>query len=300
MTRKAHVDAFGATALIGFSALMGINQVLIKLVNLGLQPVFAACLRSVGAILGVWLLIYLRGRPLRLRRDSLPAGLVIGALFAAEFTLLYTALDLTTVARTSVLFYTMPVWSGLAAHFLLPGERLTPSRTLGLALAFAGVGWAIFARGSGGESSLTGDLCALVASLGWAGILFTVRLSPLKADPPETQLFWQVLVSAPLLLLAALLFGDLIREPDWMTWTSLAVQVIVVVTLGFAMWFWLLTIYPAASVAAFGFLAPIFGVGFGWALLGEAVGPELLGSLALVAAGLWLVNRPRPQVPQKV
>lgn len=295
MERKDRVDAFGAAALIGFSALMGLNQVLIKLGNGGLQPVFAAGLRSTGAILGVWLLIRLRGRPLVLRRAVLPAGLLIGTLFAGEFTLLFTALDLTTVSRTSVIFYAMPVWSALAAQVLLPAERLSTGRLAGLALAFAGVIWALLVRGNSGAASLTGDVCALFASFGWAAILFTVRLSALRSEPPETQLFWQVLVSAPLLLLASLAFGDLIRQPDWITWASLAVQIVAVITLGFAMWFWLLTIYPAASVAAFAFLAPIFGVGFGWAILGEPVGTGVLGALTMVSAGLWLMNRPTRQ-----
>jgi drug/metabolite transporter (DMT)-like permease len=59
----------------------------------------------------------------------------------------------------------------------------------------------------------------------------------------------------------------------------------------------MLTIYPASSVAAFSFLGPIFGVFFGWLLLGESIGPSLLGALALVAAGLWLISRPRRKVP---
>ncbi len=33
MQRKDHIDAFGAGSLIGFSALLGFNQVVIKLVK---------------------------------------------------------------------------------------------------------------------------------------------------------------------------------------------------------------------------------------------------------------------------
>ena len=302
MDRKERIDAFGAMALVGFSALMGVNQVVIKLVNAGLHPLFNAGLRSAGAVLGVWLLLRLRGRPLALSRATAPAGLALGALFAAEFMLLFSALDLTTVTRVSVIFYTMPVWSALGAHLLIPGDSLTRVRAAGLVLAFSGVAWAILDRGGpAGQASLAGDLMALVASMCWAGILLMVRVSRLRAVPPETQLFWQVAVSAPILLALAALAGTPLRDPDWTTWAGLGFQIVGVVTLGFAMWFWLLTVYPASSVAAFAFLAPIFGVASGWAFLGEEVRPSLLGALALVAAGLWLVNRPRPaQVPQKV
>ena len=42
----------------------------------------------------------------------------------------------------------------------------------------------------------------------------------------------------------------------------------------------------------FSVLTPIFGVLAGVALLGERVGPLFGLAVALVAAGLWLVNRP--------
>ena len=46
MHKKDRIDALGATLLVGFSMLLGLNQVLVKLVNAGLAPVFQAGLRS--------------------------------------------------------------------------------------------------------------------------------------------------------------------------------------------------------------------------------------------------------------
>ncbi|MEL6211574.1 MAG: DMT family transporter, partial [Pseudomonadota bacterium] len=117
------------------------------------------------------------------------------------------------------------------------------------------------------------------------------RVSVLREEPAERQLFWQVLVSGVVLTVLAPLFGPLVRAPDWTTWAGLGFQIVVVVTLGFVLWLWLLSIYPAGPVAAFGFLTPLFGVGFGWALLDEPVRVSLLAALALVTAGLWLATR---------
>ncbi|MGR3794498.1 EamA family transporter [Vannielia sp. SX4] len=55
---------------------------------------------------------------------------------------------------------------------------------------------------------------------------------------------------------------------------------------------WILKIYPASSVASFGFLTPVFASLLGWLMLNEALRPSVLMALVLVAAGLWLVNRP--------
>lgn len=295
------MDAAGAIMLIGFSALLGFNQVVIKVVNEGLQPVFFAGLRSVGAAFCLWLWMSFRGRPPVLRGDLVWPGILSGFVFAAEFTLLFVALDLTTVTRTSVIFYSMPVWLAIGGHLLLEGERITRAKAAGLLVAFGGVAWAILDRGAGGGAgSLAGDLCALGAAIGWASIVLVVRGTGLSRLHPEMQMFWQVLVSAPLLLGAAVFFGPLLRDPAPIHFLGLGFQIVVVVAAGFVFWFWLLSIYPAAGVASFSFLSPIFGFAFGWLILGEEIGWSLGGALLLVAAGLVLINRPAAQVPQKV
>jgi drug/metabolite transporter (DMT)-like permease len=293
MMQKDRIDAFGATALTGFAALLAFNQVVIAVVNEGLQPVFFAALRSIGGAICIYLWMRLRGLPVTIAPGTLPAGLSIGLFFAVEFICLFIALDLTTVTRTSVIFYTMPVWLALLGHVLIPGERLTRRKGVGLALAFAGVVVAITIRGgSGGTASLIGDLCALGAALTWAGIALLAKVSALKTVRPETQLLWQLAVSAPILMLAAFAFGPFLRAPEWIHWAGLGFQIVVIVSAGFLLWLWLLSIYPAGSVAAFSFLSPVFGVFLGWWLLDEPVGWEIVLALGLVVAGLIVINRP--------
>ena len=299
MEKKDRIDLFGAAGLIGFAALLGYNQVVIRVVNEGLQPVFFAALRSAGAFFCLWLLFRLRRRPLGMDRADLRPGLLIGAFFAAEFIFLFQALDLTTVTRVSVIFYTMPLWLALMAHVLIPGERITPPKAAGLLLAFAGVALAFIWRGAGaGEASLTGDFFALISAFCWAGITLVAKTG-LAHVAPDRQLLWQVGVSALILMPLSPLFGPLIRELEAIHLWGLAFQIVVIASFGFAFWLWLLSLYPAASVAAFSFLTPIFGVFLGWWLLDETLGPPILISLTLVCLGLVLINRPA-QVPQKV
>ena len=106
------------------------------------------------------------------------------------------------------------------------------------------------------------------------------------------QLFWQVLVSGPVLIVASLFFGDLIRDLQPIHIAGLIFQIVVVVTAGFVFWLWLLSIYPASGVASFSFLSPVLAVFLGWLLLGEEVGSSLIVALVLVAIGIVLINRP--------
>ena len=295
MGRRTGLDAFGVVALIGFAALFGSNQVAIKVMNDGFQPVFAAALRSVLGGLCIWLWLGWRGRPMRVAPGTLPLGLLFGAIFAVEFLCLFVALDHTTVVRATVIFYSMPVWLSLAVHVLVPGERIGPVGALGLVLAFAGMVLALIDVDSladvGGAGRL-GDALALVASMLWAALAFMSRGASARGMGPEMQVLWMVAASAPLLMLAAPFFGPLLRDPGGLHLAMMGFQVVVVVCLGFLGWFWMLSTYPAASVASFTFLSPLFGMAFGWLLLGEPVTPKLLFGGVLVAAGLVLINRP--------
>ena len=117
-----------------------------------------------------------------------------------------------------------------------------------------------------------------------------------KNVPPEMQLVWMVMVSAPILLVASLFFGDLVRDFQIIHLWGLLFQSIVVVAGGFLFWLWLVSIYPASGVASFSFLSPIFTILFGWLLLNESVNLIFIIAAILVIFGLICINK---RVPSK-
>ena len=121
MKRKDNIDAAGAGLLILCSGIVGINQVIIKIVNAGLQPVFQAGLRSACAFFPVLLFALVMKRPLSLRDGSFWPGILAGLFFSVEFMLMFQSLEYIDVSRASILFYTMPFWAAIGAHFLIPG-----------------------------------------------------------------------------------------------------------------------------------------------------------------------------------
>ena len=291
MERKDRIDALGATALITFSFLMGLNQVLIKLVNAGLAPVFQAGLRSACALVPVLAFALITRKRLSFSDGSLGPGIFCGLLFSMEFLLLFSALEYTAVNRASVLFYTMPVWVAVAAHFLIPGERLSLRRVLGLLMAVVGVAVALLDEPPAWTANaLLGDIMCLTGAMFWAGIALTARTTNLSRSTPEMQLIYQLVVSAPVLMLAAPFFGDLVREVTPSILGIFAFQVIVVVSIGFLTWFSVLRIYPASDMTSFSFLAPLFGVISAWAILGEQITLSIVIALALVGGGIALVS----------
>jgi drug/metabolite transporter (DMT)-like permease len=289
--RKERLDRVGLAALIAVTFLLAVNQIVVKEVNRGLQPVFFAGLRSALAIVFVYAWLKYRGLWDRIKIADLGPGLAIGAVFAAEFLCLFIALDLTAVSRASVIFYSMPLWLAVAAHFWLPNERITPKRGFGLGLAFIGTAWAILSKSPSGHASIAGDMFALVGAWGWAGTAFLARKTRLREAGPEAQLFWMVLISAPILLAAAPFFGPLIRNIEPIHWFWLVFQAGVIVAGVFITWLWLLSVYPTSTVASFTFLTPLFAIILGYLIFDEALSFGLIMAAGFVAAGIALINR---------
>ncbi|MDQ2095275.1 DMT family transporter [Rhodalgimonas zhirmunskyi] len=288
MDRKDRIDGVGAAALVAFAVLLGFNQVVIKVSTAGIEPIFMAGLRSVGALVLIWLWCWARGITLSLPRKAWAGAVMLGLLFTAEFIFLYLALDWTNVARASIIFYSMPIFVALAAHFLIPGETMSGARALGLVLAMLGVAWVM---AKPGEASIGGDIAALMAAISWAGIALVIRVTPLSEVTPEAQQISQLTISSVLLLALSPLFGPMLRDPTALHWAGLGFQTIAVASFGYLFWYFLMKRYPASAVASFSFLSPVFGVGFGWQFLDEPIGMEIVGGLSLVAVGITLINR---------
>jgi drug/metabolite transporter (DMT)-like permease len=275
----------------------GFNMVAMKVGTEGIPPVLQAGLRSVVA--APLLIVWCRWRGVDLgdwRRDgTLLPGLAVGAVFGLEFLLLYTGLGFTTASRAVVFLYTAPFFVALGVHVLLPDDKLTPAKAAGLGVAFLGLLLA-FAEGlvaPGGKATLLGDAMCLLAGAFWAATTLMVKASRLRDAPPALALLYQLVVSAPLLLLASVLLGEgFALSPTPLVVAAFLYQAVGVAAVTYLAWFWLIAHHSTSRLSAFSVLTPIFGVLAGVALLGESIGPLFGLAVALVAAGLWLVNRP--------
>tara|TARA_B100001540_G_C15721806_1_gene603412 strand:+ start:240 stop:1067 length:828 start_codon:yes stop_codon:yes gene_type:complete len=271
--------------------LLGLNQVLVKIVNSGIQPVFQAGLRSLLAIIPVIIIVKLLNRDLTLEKDCILPGLICGIFFGIEFIFLFLSLDYTSVAHSSILFYSMPVWLCIASHYLIPGEKFTILKVAGLFLSVSGIFIALSINTYEQNISFIGDILALLASLLWAAIVILVKISSLRKTSPEIQLLFQLVVSSLILIPISFFFGDFIRDISFEIILIFLFQIIVIISIGFLVWFWILSIYPASKMASFSFLAPMFGVMFGWLILDEQINIYILSSLFLVCTGIVLINK---------
>jgi drug/metabolite transporter (DMT)-like permease len=130
------------------------------------------------------------------------------------------------------------------------------------------------------------------AALFWAATTLTIKASPLTRASAEKVMLYQLVVSAPVMAIAAILLGERVTHmPSTVAIGSMAYQTVWVVSVTFVIWFALIARYSASRLSAFTFLTPLFGVAAGHLVLGDPLTPAFAAAVALVAAGLMLVNR---------
>ena len=286
------VDFLAASFLIIFSILLGLNQVMVKLVNEGMHPVFQVALRSTFAIFPILIYCYILKKKIIINNGSLIPGIIAGILFAIEFIFLFTALDYSTVTRVSLIFYTMPVWLTLAAHFLIENDKLNLNKILGLIIALVGLFLAVYEPTTGYDTSqFYGDACSLLASLCWATIAIMLKTTRLSNATPETQLLYQLVVSGIILLPLSMQLNDYVRNIDLDLILIFSFQVIVIMCMGFIGWLWIMSRYSASSTSSFAFLTPIFGVLFGWLIMDDPINEQIYLSLFFTCLGIYLINK---------
>jgi len=288
--RKDHLDGLAIGILVLCCMFWGLQQILVKLTLPEVPPVMQAALRCVGATLLLLLWCRWRGVALFARDGSLWAGLLAGALFAAEFAFIYQGLQYTSASRLTVFLYTAPFWVAALVPWFVRSERLRPLQWLGLFCAFIAVVFAL-REGMGGGSA-RGDLMGLLAGALWGLTTVSIRATNLTRISPEKLLFYQIAFTAVSLSALSLALGE-----TWTfawsarAWTIMGIQASVGAFASYLVWMWMLGRYPATKISVFVFLTPLFALLFGNLMLGEAVTPTLLVALGLVAVGIVLVNR---------
>ena len=293
------------------SVIRGGNQVALKFALTAFAPFWTALGRmAIGAAaVGCW--SGLRAIPPAIRPGETWALVNLGLLFTVQIGLMHYGADFTSPAYATVLMNSNPIFANVFAHFTVPGDRLSPRRVLGLAIAFAGVCVVFLGRPEARLASAPpiGNLLLLLSSVLVAvRTIYTQRI--VRRIEPEKTAFWQMVFSLPLFLAAALWDVSGPREAvDWKALSAVLYQGVIVGGVGFTIWAHLLRHHAAGPLTFFNFTVPLFGVALSAALMGETVTPRLIFGAIAVVVGIWLATgtyrkrtaaQPGPQTPEAV
>ena len=281
------------TALM-ISMLWGANVVALKASLWTFAPFWNAFWRmGVGAIvIGLWAL----GRkiPLRPAAGEWRSLFVLGGFCFIQITLLNYGVSMTSAAYAVVLINCHPIFTNLLAHYIMPGDRLSWARVIGLATASAGICFIFFGKPDAhlAPEPFWGNVIATVSSFFVAVRSIATKRVVQRVDAVRA-IFWTLVLSLPAFLVMALANEPLTLIP--LTWEPVAAvlyQGVIVAGFCFILWTGLLRDYPASIISIFAFPTPIFGVLFSALVFSETLTAPFLVGAAAVVAGILIAARP--------
>ena len=225
-----------------------------------------------------------------------PCGKVLGECCAlglwqttAQYAFYYMAVALLTGAFGGILNSTQSFLGVIFAHFLYgDADRMTPAKTLGCVLGFAGV--LIGTIGNHGGGSAWGVFCMLLAT-----VIFTLsgpwNKSVTKKADSFAVCFLNLFVGGLALLLIGLALGGSLH-PQSALGLPVLLYLAFICGAGYVIWALLMKNNPVSRIAIFGFVNPVVNVLLSALLNGEPLFRwQYLGALVFVCVGIWLVNR---------
>ena len=224
-----------------------------------------------------------RGAPFRAGRAHLLPALWL-TLYLVGFSVAYLALDAGIGAL--VLFATVQVT--MLAGATLAGDRPSPRRLAGAALALAGLA-ALLLPGSDAIPSVWAALTMGAAGLGWG----LYSLAGRTARDPLGATAGNFILATPLVALACLPagLGNVTAGGVGLALLSGAVTS----GLGYALWYRILPELGAARAAVAQLTVPVIAIAAGALLLAETLSPGAIAASVLVLAGVALAILPPRQ-----
>ena len=293
MTALRPLDWRGTAIALLLSALWGANPVAVKVGLADAPPLYLAFLRF--CLGGLVILAYAgwmrHPDVLRVRPSEWRAVLSLGIVFSVQIGVMNVGIGLTTAAHAAVMLNSYAVHSVVLAHFMIPGDRLTPAKLGGVLVAYAGI-VLLFARDfSFASGTLLGDLVVAASAVLLAERVVYMARAIQRIDPIKLLVF-QSAIGSICFLLASLAL-------EWNTPTrytrglaaSLLYQGAVVAGFNFIVNSYLYKVYLASSIATCSLTTPLFGVLVAAAVTGDQLSPVLLLSSIMVAAGIGLSVR---------
>jgi drug/metabolite transporter (DMT)-like permease len=285
---------------IAVSILWAGNVVSIRIGVDSVPPIWSAFWRmSLGVVfVALWALRQrVNIRPTR--QEYLPL-LILGVLFTVQIALLNSATEMTSPAYGVVILNSYPIFVNLAGHFaaqrwpgLISEERITPIRAAGLALALAGIALLAFSRPDQALAPrpFLGNTLMVISSV-LLGIRQVYTRWLVQQVDPARSIVWQMALSVPLFLLAALLTEPpVIGRVTWSALAAISYQGIIVAGICFIIWAELLKKHSSGTLTMFSFIVPIGGIALSAWLFAERLQASLLWGTLLVMAGVFIVLR---------
>ena len=223
------------------------------------------------------------------------------SMFVLDFAFLFSGMYVGVSSGIASLALQTQVFFTAALAVMFFKEKMTPAKQIGALIAFCGIVFVGFH--TGGDVNLLGLFLVECAALSWAfGNLVSKKIGHVDM---LSLVVWGSFLSLPFLGVLAYCFEShlwtikTVKHLSIQSIAALAYLAYPVTFFGFGIWSWLLSRYPATTVAPFTLLVPVVGFTASALLVHEALPAWKLFAALLIVTGLivnlyadrWLVRK---------
>ncbi|MBJ7538536.1 DMT family transporter [Marinomonas transparens] len=279
--------------LILLSILWGGSFFFVGVAVYDLPPLTIVTLRVGIAALTLWGIALMLG--LRLPKSIKVWGAFLGMGLlnnVIPFVLIVWGQTQIASGLASILNAATPIFTIVVAGILLPDERPTPLKLIGVALGFVGVAVMIGVPTLGSDSNLLAQLAVVGAAISYAFAgVYGRRFKSLGVNPVITAA-GQVTAST-LILLPISLFVDGtidVNKVHMNTWIAILGLAVASTAIAYVLYFKILQLAGATNVLLVTLLVPVSAVLLGWLFLNESLEFIHVLGMALIALGLSAID----------
>ena len=254
---------------------------------------FWRCLIGSG-ITGVWVIARRWSSLGALTRREIRLTVIAGVFLGLHFATWIPSLTLTTIAASTALVATQPIWAALIAR--ATGVQISSRVWIGIAIAFSGVIVLTGVDLSVDPAHLWGDALALVGAV-FSAAYVSVAERVRKTVDTSTMTFVLYAVSAVTILPLVFIFGQQLVGFDAQAWALILAVTLGAQLLGHSMMTRVLS-STSATVVSLAILFEMPGATLVAAIwLGQVPPLALLPAAALIFAGLVIVIKAADRGP---
>ena len=254
---------------------------------------FWRCLIGSG-ITGVWVIARRWSSLGALTRREIRLTVIAGVFLGLHFATWIPSLTLTTIAASTALVATQPIWAALIARAM--GVRISSRVWIGIAIAFSGVIVLTRVDLSVDPAHLWGDALALVGAV-FSAAYVSVAERVRKTVDTSTTTFVLYAVSAVTILPLVFIFGQQLVGFDAQAWALILAVTLGAQLLGHSMMTRVLS-STSATVVSLAILFEMPGATLVAAIwLGQVPPLALLPAAGLILAGLVIVIKAADRGP---
>jgi len=281
-----------ATALL-LSALWGANPVAVKIGLADAPPLRLAFFRFVlgGLVILAYALWTRHPGVFDVRAGEWRVLISLGVIFSIQIGTMNVGLGLTSAAHGAVLLNSYAVHTVVLAHFMIPGDRLTPAKVGGVLVAYTGIVLLFAGDFSFRSETLVGDLIVAASAVLLGERVVYMARAVQRFDPIKLLVFQSAIGSTCFLLASLVLEAGTPTRYTTVLAASLFYQGIVIAGFNFIVNSYLYKVYLASALAICSLTTPLFGVLAAAVVTGDRLSPVLLLSSLMVAAGIGLTVR---------